>query len=182
MESELKTLTPAPPNPQPERDDRPLLPAKPSQTQIMVPNNQSIEDMEKIYAAYVRHDVYGTMGRGDLPWTEKFLLGIGLVFVLPLRVVLAMVILVVYYLICRVCTVFRAPNREDEQEDYAHLGGWRRGVIVGTGRFLSRALLFVFGFYWIRKNRGGDESEGDHDGQCNDEVPLYSLLIRMIIW
>ena len=69
----------------------------------------------------------------------------------PIRLLVAFTILVVYYLICRVCTLFSAPNREgeDEQEDYAHMGGWRRAVIVQCGRFLSRALLFTLGFYWI---------------------------------
>jgi lysophosphatidylcholine acyltransferase/lyso-PAF acetyltransferase len=56
---------------------------------------------------------------------------------------------VCYYVICRVCTLFSTPNREDEQEDYAHMGGWRRNVIVWCGKALSRVMLFVFGFYWI---------------------------------
>lgn len=95
--------------------------------------------------------MYGVMGRGELPWTEKVLLGIALVTVVPVRVVGAMTVLVVYYLICKVCTAFSAPNREEEeeQEDYAHIGGWRRVVMMQSGMFLSRVMLFVFGFYWI---------------------------------
>ena len=122
------------------KDDRPLL--KPEST-------ESIHEMEKKYAAYVRNDVYGVMGRGELPLKEKLLLGLALVTLVPIRVVLAMFVLILYYLICRICTLFSAPNREDEQEDYAHLGGWRRSVIVQSGRFFSRSMLFVFGFYWI---------------------------------
>ncbi|KAL6572691.1 Lysophospholipid acyltransferase lpeat1 [Orobanche minor] len=167
MESELKVLTPHSTVQQPEPDDSPLLNQEPKTpeppNQIMI----SIDDMEKKYAAYVRHDVYGTMGRGELPWSENILLGLGLVFLVPIRVVAGTTILVVYYVICRVCTAFMAPNREDEQEDYAHMGGWRRAVIMQSGRFLSRVLLFVFGFYWIAEiSRGNGDARQLH----NDET------------
>ncbi|KAK4429159.1 Lysophospholipid acyltransferase LPEAT1 [Sesamum alatum] len=173
MGSELQDLTPPPsgprPGPGPEPDDSPLLNPEPRtpepQNQVPV-SEQSIEEMEKKYAAFVRQDVYGTWGRGDLPWVEKFLLGLALVFLVPVRVVAGMSVLVTYYAICRVCTAFLAPNREDGQEDYAHMGGWRRAVIVQSGRFLSRLLLFVFGFYWISETSRGHEV----DGQLNNET------------
>ncbi|KAL0360711.1 UNVERIFIED_CONTAM: Lysophospholipid acyltransferase LPEAT1 [Sesamum radiatum] len=175
MGSELQDLTHAPPTdpgprPRPDPDDSPLLlnpePETPKpQNQVPV-TEQSIEEMEKKYAAFVRQDVYGTMGRGDLPWVEKFLLGLALVFLVPVRVVAAMSVLVTYYVICRVCTAFLAPNREDGQEDYAHMGGWRRAVIVQSGRFLSRLLMFVFGFYWISETSRGTEV----NGQLNNET------------
>ncbi|XP_016486782.1 lysophospholipid acyltransferase LPEAT1 isoform X1 [Nicotiana tabacum] len=165
MESELQKLPPkTTQTTQPEsvdessltKDDRPLLKPDPTNPQLQVQSqssssNPSIEELEKKYAPYVRHDVYGVMGRGELPWTEKVLLGIALVTVVPMRVVGAMTVLVVYYLICKVCTAFSAPNREEEeeQEDYAHIGGWRRAVMMQSGMFLSRVMLFVFGFYWI---------------------------------
>ncbi|KAK7280839.1 hypothetical protein RIF29_08363 [Crotalaria pallida] len=46
-----------------------------------------------------------------------------------------------------VCTVFSVPNREEElqQEDYGHVVGWRRIVIVQCGRALARVMLFVLG-------------------------------------
>ncbi|OIT29342.1 PREDICTED: lysophospholipid acyltransferase LPEAT1 isoform X1 [Nicotiana attenuata] len=165
MESELQNLPPkTTQTTQPEsvdessltKDDRPLLKPDPTNPQLQVQSqssssNPSIDELEKKYAPYVRHDVYGVMGRGELPWTEKVLLGIALVTVVPMRVVGAMTVLVVYYLICKVCTAFSAPNREEEeeQEDYAHIGGWRRVVMMQSGMFLSRVMLFVFGFYWI---------------------------------
>ncbi|XP_075648692.1 lysophospholipid acyltransferase LPEAT1 isoform X1 [Castanea sativa] len=167
METELKDLKSQPsqqPPPQPPlqpivtNDDVPLL--KNSETHDSSNSNSgdnnNLDELEKKFAAYVRHDVYGTMGRGELPLGEKFLLGIALVTLVPVRVVLAMTLLVLYYLICRICTLFSAPNREEEeeengQEDYAHMGGWRRSVIVQCGRSLSRVMLFVFGFYWIKE-------------------------------
>ncbi|KAL7117282.1 hypothetical protein ACP275_03G062300 [Erythranthe tilingii] len=171
MESELKSINPQPAadqQPEPEPDDSPLLKSDPKtpepETQIPV-SSQTIEEMEQKYAAYVRHDVYGTMGRAELPLTEKILLGLGLVLLLPIRVVAGTIVLVSYYLICRVCTAFLAPNTEDEQEDYAHMGGWRRAVIIQSGRFLSRVLLFVFGFYWIVETGRSSEIEGESDNE-----------------
>ncbi|KAI5598314.1 hypothetical protein BDE02_02G123600 [Populus trichocarpa] len=164
METELKSMNPDPPKPeQPytssrdegsySKDDRPLLKSEPNRVNSAT-TEKNIEELEKKFAAFVRSDVYGPMGRGELPLVEKVLSAIAVVTLFPIRFVLALVILVVYYVICRVCTLFSAPNRdeEEEQEDFAHMGGWRRAVIVWCGRFLSRLLLFVLGFYWISES------------------------------
>ncbi|KAK3231568.1 hypothetical protein Dsin_003449 [Dipteronia sinensis] len=171
METQMKDLnstpTPTPTHPPSHdysstKDDRPLL--KPEST-------ESIHEMEKKYAAYVRNDVYGVMGRGELPLKEKILLGLALVTLVPIRVVLAMIVLILYYLICRICTLFSTPNREDEQEDYAHLGGWRRSVIVQCGRFFSRSMLFVFGFYWISETYRIPNSQDKSEVSNQPEEP-----------
>ncbi|KAI4336900.1 hypothetical protein L6164_015376 [Bauhinia variegata] len=150
------------------KDDRPLL-----KSDCMAPvSSEDLQDLEKKYAAYVRHDVYGTMGRGELPTKEKVLLALALVTLVPIRIVAAMIILLLYYLICRICTLFSVPNREEEQEDYAHMGGWRRAVIVQCGKALSRLLLFVLGFYWISENY----RIPDADDKSNTEVlPLNNV-------
>ncbi|KAL4311519.1 hypothetical protein GQ457_01G009830 [Hibiscus cannabinus] len=129
------------------KDDRPLLESAASSAA------EDIQELEKKFAAFVRNDVYGSMGCGKLPLKEKLLLGVALVTLLPIRLVLVLAILVVYYLICRIFTLFSTPNLEDEQEDFAHLTGCRRAVIVQSGRFLSRLLLFTIGFYWINETR-----------------------------
>lgn len=157
MESELKDLNSKPSNGHSSRDDRPLL-KSPSQSPASS-STDSIAEMEKKFAAFVRRDAYGTMGRGELPTKEKLLLGFALVTLLPLRVVLAFTVLLLYYLICRVCTLFSAPNREEEQEDYAHMSGWRRTVIVSCGRALSRLMLFIFGFYWIPESNYASQED-----------------------
>ncbi|CAM9001401.1 unnamed protein product [Rhodiola kirilowii] len=150
------------------KDDRPLL--KPEtirseeEERRSEEENRSAEELEKKYAAFVRKDAYGTMGRGELEVREKVMLGLAMVTLVPVRVVVGMTILVVYYLICRTATLFKAPNKEEEneQEDYAHMGGLRRLVIFQCGRFLSRVMLFVLGFYWIKVTvRYPDESEGN---------------------
>ncbi|GMI64969.1 LYSOPHOSPHATIDYLETHANOLAMINE ACYLTRANSFERASE1 [Hibiscus trionum] len=112
---------------------------------------EDIQELEKKFAAFVRNDAYGSMGCGKLPLEEKLLLCIAIVTLFPIRLVLVMAILVVYYLICRIFTLFSAPNVEEDQEDFAHMGGCRRAVIVQSGRFLSRLLLFTVGFYWINE-------------------------------
>lgn len=154
MESELQDIHPKPPKqPDPIRDDRPLLK---SITISATTTAISSDDLEKKFAAYVRRDVYGAMGRGDLPTKEKVLLGVALVTLVPVRVIAGMTLLLLYYLICRVCTLFSVPNGEEEQEDYAHVVGWRRIVIVQCGRALSRLMLFILGFYWITQSYRND--------------------------
>ena len=154
------------------KDDRPLLKSD-SATSIC---SESLEDLEKKYAPYVRRDVYGTMGRGELPTKEKLLLGFALVTLLPIRVVLAMTILILYYLICRICTLFSVPNRDEEQEDYAHMGGWKRVVIVQSGRALSRLMLFVLGFYWISESYRIPNT----DRKSNTEVTLFDCVCPLV--
>lgn len=188
MESELQDLNPnsksnhhqPPSSPSPDHpttddastnDDRPLL--KPNSTTAT--SQPDIDELEKKFAAYVRHDVYGTMGRGELPLSEKVMLGVALVTLLPVRVVLATTLLVVYYLICRICTLCSAPNREDEQEDYANMRGWKRSIIVQSGRFLSRSMLFVLGFYWIRETYRWSDID-------NNNSEVGSSLLLMLCW
>jgi len=83
--------------------------------------------------------------------------------------------LLLYYTICRICTLFSVPNREEgDQEDYAHMGGWRRNVIVQCGRALSRAMLFVFGFYWINQTYRIPNSH-DKSSAVQVTIPILSL-------
>lgn len=160
MESELRGFNTKPsktPQPDPthddasSRDDRPLLTSA-----------SNVLELEKKCAAYVRNDVYGAMGRGELPLMEKLQLGIAFVTLLPLRTILVMTVLVVYYLICRICTLFSVPNHGEGQEDYAHLGGWRRTVILPSGRFLSKTLLFLVGFYRINETHNGSKNSQEN--------------------
>ncbi|KAJ7966724.1 Lysophospholipid acyltransferase [Quillaja saponaria] len=181
MESELKDLNSKPSQSKPvapepihdeasNNDNRPLL--KPDSTTPI--SSENLQELEKKFAAYVRNDVYGTMGRGELPIKEKVVLSLALIILVPIRVVAALTILILYYLICRICTLFSAPNREEEQEDYAHMGGWRRAVIVQCGRALSRAILFVLGFYWINesyRNRNTDEKSNNEEDKNQTEGP-----------
>ncbi|KAL9265366.1 Lysophospholipid acyltransferase LPEAT1-like protein [Drosera capensis] len=182
MESELKDLTTTTNSHIPDSSlddaassnpDRPLLPSDSSSfsSTSTVPSITAAEltEMEKKYAAYVRCDVYGTMGRGPLPIVEKLLLGVASVTLLPIRVFAAIAILVVYYVICRVCTLFVGNG---EEEDYGRLRGVRRDVIVASGRFLSRLMLFVFGFHWIPvTDRGVDDREKSGDESKNKDLP-----------
>lgn len=117
--------------------------------------NDSIKVMEEKYAAYVRKDLYGTMGLGPLPWIEKLKLGFAFFTLVPIRVLFGLLILIVYYLICRVCTVFK--DADCENDDYGGLVGWRRRVVVGCGRVAARTMMFNFGFYYINEISNQDE-------------------------
>ncbi|KAG9153046.1 hypothetical protein Leryth_012312 [Lithospermum erythrorhizon] len=142
-----------------------------------------MESLNNKYGPYVRNDVYGTMGRGELPLTERLLLGFAAFTLVPIRVVMGLSLLIIYYLICKVCTATKPPNRDegDEQEDYAHMGGWRRGVIVASGRFLSRLMLFILGFYWIQFNaKTGPREQSDRPGAIiSNHVSYLDILYHM---
>ncbi|XP_066366970.1 lysophospholipid acyltransferase LPEAT1-like [Miscanthus floridulus] len=112
---------------------------------------ESIEELDRRYAPYARRDAYGPMGLGPVSAAEAARLAFAAVVLVPLRVVAGVLVLVVYYLVCRVCTLRVEEEREGgEGEGYARLDGWRRAGVVRCGRALARAMLFVFGFYWIR--------------------------------
>ncbi|OEL32380.1 Lysophospholipid acyltransferase LPEAT1 [Dichanthelium oligosanthes] len=116
------------------------------------PVQESIEELDRRYAPYARRDAYGPMGLGPVSAAEAFRLAFAAVVLVPLRVVAGVLVLVVYYLVCRVCTLRVEEEREGGEGDgYARLEGWRREGVVRCGRALARAMLFVFGFYWIRE-------------------------------
>ncbi|KAJ4874391.1 Lysophospholipid acyltransferase LPEAT1 [Raphanus sativus] len=177
MESELKDMNSNPPS---SKEERPLLKSESDVT-------AAIEELDKKFAPYARTDLYGTMGLGPFPAAEKVKLAVAMVTLVPVRFVLAMSILVLYYLVCRVFTLFSSPYRgaeeeEEEgggvvQEDYAHMGGWRRTVIVGSGRFLSRVLLFVFGFYWIPESCPDPETTSSSEEDDKEEPERPGVIV-----
>ncbi|CAN6360431.1 unnamed protein product [Urochloa humidicola] len=133
---------------------RPLLssPSTSPSAASTAPVQESIEELDRRYAPYARRDAYGPMGLGPVGAAEAFRLAFAAVVLVPLRVVAGMLVLVVYYLVCRVCTLRVEEEREGGEGDgYARLEGWRREGVVRCGRALARAMLFVFGFYWIRE-------------------------------
>ncbi|KAM0915957.1 hypothetical protein ACQ4PT_010477 [Festuca glaucescens] len=103
------------------------------------------EDLHVRYAPYARRDAYGPMGRGPLPAAQVARLVFAAAVLLPLRLIAGMLLVVAYYLVCRVSTLFADVGEEGRPR----LHGWRREACLGAGRALSRAMLFVFGFYWI---------------------------------
>ncbi|KAK4276607.1 hypothetical protein QN277_014737 [Acacia crassicarpa] len=150
------------------KDDRPLLKSDPTSHV----SSAHLKDLEKKFAAFVRYDSYGIMGRGELPTREKVLLGLALVTLVPIRLVLCFTLLFTYYLICRICTLFSAPNRDEEQEDYAHMDGLRRTLIVQSGKTMSRIILFVLGFYWISETsqfQNTDDKPATEEGKHQPE-------------
>jgi lysophosphatidylcholine acyltransferase/lyso-PAF acetyltransferase len=107
---------------------------------------ESAEELDARYAPYARRDAYGVMGRGPLAPAEAVWLALSAAVLVPLRFVVGMLVLLLYYLVCRVCTLFVESDR-----GHPRLVGWRRKAVLRSGCALSRAMLFVFGFYWIRE-------------------------------
>ncbi|CAL4963955.1 unnamed protein product [Urochloa decumbens] len=106
----------------------------------------SAEELDARYAPYARRDAYGVMGRGPLAPAKAVRLALAAAVLVPLRFVAGMLVLLLYYLVCRVCTLCA-----DEDDGRPRLAGWRRKAVLRCGCTLSRAMLFVFGFYWIRE-------------------------------
>ncbi|KAF0925833.1 hypothetical protein E2562_018475 [Oryza meyeriana var. granulata] len=143
-----------------------------AETQSPVP--ESVEELDRRYAPYARRDAYGTMGRGPLGAAEAARLAVGAAVLFPLRLVAGLLVLVAYYLVCRVCTLRVEEEREGgagegEGEGYARLEGWRREGVVRCGRALARTMLFVFGFYWIREHDCRlPDAEDEHQEQSKE--------------
>lgn len=135
-----------------------------------------IKEMESKYAAYVRHDVYGNWGTRSVSLVEKLQLLVALVTICPIRVFLLFAILVLFYVICKLCTLRVTASSSDEgQESFAHMTGVRRTIIVRSGRFLARAMLFIFGFYYIPvSNRTSEEMQSLHLGLGDSEESQVS--------
>ncbi|KAL5987107.1 hypothetical protein ACLOJK_041103 [Asimina triloba] len=106
-------------------------------------------ELNRRFAPFVRKDLYGPMGKSDQPLDEKILLAAALVTLVPLRLTVGSAILIVYYLICRLCTAFALDGLGGGGGGYTNLMGWRRALLVDGGRFLARLMLFTLGFYWI---------------------------------
>jgi lysophosphatidylcholine acyltransferase/lyso-PAF acetyltransferase len=121
------------------------------------------------------------MGRGPLGAAEAARLAVAAAVLLPLRVVAAVLLLVAYYLVCRVCTLGVEEERErdggGEGEGYARLQGWRRDTVVRCGRALTRAMLFVFGLYWICVD---DRRVADAQVVEEPWLPLHLLPLPLI--
>ncbi|KAM0864550.1 hypothetical protein ACQ4PT_043839 [Festuca glaucescens] len=134
---------------------KPLLspPSAPAASTAAPAAQESPEELDRRYAPYARRDAYGPMGRGPLGAVETARLAVAAVLLLPLRVLAAVLVLLAYYVVCRVCTLGVEEEREGGEGDgYARLQGWRRDAVVRCGRALARAMLFVFGFYRIREH------------------------------
>ncbi|XP_066367059.1 lysophospholipid acyltransferase LPEAT1-like [Miscanthus floridulus] len=139
---------------------------------------ESIEELDRRYAPYARRDAYGPMGLGPVSAAEAARLAFAAVVLVPLRVVAGVLVLVVYYLVCRVCTLRVEEEREGgEGEGYARLDGWRRAGVVRCGRALARAMLFVFGFYWIRDYDRRFPNAEDDDVDQSKEIERPGAIV-----
>ncbi|KAJ4802091.1 Lysophosphatidylcholine acyltransferase 1 [Rhynchospora pubera] len=135
-----------------DKDERSLL--KSSSSSASYAPETLLDELDKKYAPYARKDAFGPMGRGPVPFSQRVLVALAALTLLPLRFISGVLILFLYFLICRLCTLTLFSNHqnvnEQQQEDHLlRMTGWRRHAVVQAGRLCARAMLFVFGFYWI---------------------------------
>ncbi|KAF8724365.1 hypothetical protein HU200_021397 [Digitaria exilis] len=142
--------------------------APPPSSGPLAAGGESAEELDARYAPYARRDAYGVMGRGPLAPAEAVRLALAAAVLLPLRFVAGMLVLLLYYLVCRVCTLGVAADG-----DRPRLAGWRRKAVLRAGCALSRAMLFVFGFYWIRET---------HRTTTNAEDSILPLIVVGIVF
>lgn len=107
---------------------------------------QTLIDLDRKYAPFVRRDAYSRGGRGgEISFSEKALLAAAMCTLVPIRLSIGVWLMAVYYAVCWFCTLFW------DLDECNYLVGWRREVVVRVGRFFSRVMLFVLGFYWINE-------------------------------
>ncbi|RCV23655.1 hypothetical protein SETIT_5G024200v2 [Setaria italica] len=164
----LDTADAPPSGPDASAAVRPLLPDAAAAAPAPAPapaaaGGESAEELDARYAPYARRDAYGTMGRRPLAPAEAARLALAAAVLLPLRFVAGMLVLLLYYLVCRVCTLCVESDRGRPR-----LAGWRRKAVLRSGCALARAMLFVFGFYWIRET---DKRLPSSVEDVNQELP-----------
>ncbi|KAG0500052.1 hypothetical protein HPP92_000124 [Vanilla planifolia] len=125
----------------------------------------NLDELGKNYAAFVRKDVYGIMGRGELPTLEKVMLGIAVVTLVPIRVAMGIFLLVLHALFYSESGGRAGRLRS---HDWVEEGG--RGAVWEV---LSRVMLFNFGFYWIRETH---LSEDEHR-EISDESKRPGVIV-----
>ncbi|KAI5082129.1 hypothetical protein GOP47_0001872 [Adiantum capillus-veneris] len=114
--------------------------------QTLAEMEETLFMMERKYAAFVRHAINGPMGKGHIPLSEKACLVVALLSLTPSET--------------EGETSGAEENGSDAfQESYTQLTGVQRFVIVKLGQFLSRIVLFVLGFYWIKVTRRDKEQD-----------------------
>ncbi|KAM3330324.1 hypothetical protein ACQJBY_026939 [Aegilops geniculata] len=164
----VDTTTAAPSHPEGDEGGeeavRPLLSGAPAEVED--------EELDIRYAPYARRDAYGPMGRGPLSAAQVARLVLAGVVLLPLRLVAGVLLVVAYYLVCRVCTLFVGGVGEGRPR----LQGLRRETVLRAGRVLSRAMLFVFGFYWIPVS---DRSFPNAENSVS-KLPLIGLISKCL--
>ncbi|KAJ3687000.1 hypothetical protein LUZ61_016164 [Rhynchospora tenuis] len=142
--------------------------------------DQTIPELARTYAPFIRRDVYS---RGEIPFSEIALLAIAFFTLVPIRLTIGVWLISVYYMVCRLCTLFWDLDR-------CYLVGLRREVVVRVGRFLCRVFMFVLGFYWINEyypilEETKDEKRGYHEELerpgviVSNHVSYFDILYHM---
>ena len=90
-----------------------------------------------------RHDRYGTGGQDPQPLSEKILLGVLTVLVVPVKVTAALACLVWFYAFCRVSVLI--PHQ------------YRGAAVAAAGKLACRLCLLSLGFIHVRWIQQGNK-------------------------
>ena len=90
-----------------------------------------------------RHDRYGTGGQDPQPLSEKILLGVLTVLLVPVKVTSAVACLVWFYAFCRVSVLI--PQQ------------YRGGAVAAAGKLACRLCLLSLGFIHVRWIQQGSQ-------------------------
>ncbi|GAQ85809.1 acyltransferase [Klebsormidium nitens] len=144
------------------------------------PTPAQIAVLEKQYPAFARTDIYGPMGAGPLSIVDTLRLWLGGLILFPLRLLVVVIIVFIYYLICRITLLRLHSFKRNSGPAAESATGLRRTIIVESGKRLARAVLFVIGFYHIKKvKRAGGERTIQATGIVSNHVSWIDILYHM---
>ncbi|KDD76656.1 hypothetical protein H632_c147p2 [Helicosporidium sp. ATCC 50920] len=125
---------------------------------------------EELTYPFTRDDTFGELGMGSISWKHRVGLIFGCVLLVPIRALLALVLVVSYWLFCIVSPVI--PEKQ------------RFALIPLLGRWHCRACLFVMGFIkinWVIMEPEGGASSGapPAGGIVSNHTSWADILVHM---
>ena len=126
--------------------------------------NDGVQD-NPLFDPYRRHDRFGPAGLGPIPWKDRLVVGLFSITVLPLRVLLAMMLLMGCYLTCLAIQTCFSLERQPR-------------VMAPFGRMYCRLCLAVMGVQ-IRWRDEGDSAERFPCAVVSNHVSWVDILVHM---
>eukprot|EP00271_Cylindrocystis_brebissonii_P007089 TRINITY_DN20223_c0_g1_i1.p1 TRINITY_DN20223_c0_g1~~TRINITY_DN20223_c0_g1_i1.p1 ORF type:complete len:382 (+),score=46.41 TRINITY_DN20223_c0_g1_i1:301-1446(+) len=157
--------------------------ATPSNSQESSPSPDtygSLEALNEAFPPFVRTDTYGTLGKGPLSLASQVYLLVATVTIFPIRLFFLIIFMVWFTGICWLNTFDQTLTEVDGQPaTYVNLRGRRRASITACGRIASRMVLFVMGFYWIKRRTCSSPSafKSKAKAAAGSQAPVASAVV-----
>eukprot|EP00899_Mesostigma_viride_P020161 jgi/Mesvir1/28146/Mv04713-RA.1 len=129
-------------------------------------NKKSVNDANRFldskewekFRPFIRTDDFGMVGLSPIDWKVRMKLAFGAIILLPIRIVLTLLCVILYFITCRLIWASRVFSKANTKESYCNhndgslnLSRWQQQMMASTGRFFCRTVLFIMGFYYIKK-------------------------------